>query len=92
MKRKIVYLQYILQQDKESMMHKVFKAILENPLKNDFVRTCQKYLEKLDIKSSFEEIEKMSKLSFKKLVKENTKKAAFKYLIEEKTNNQKLHI
>ena len=77
MKRKIIYLQYILQQDKDSMIYKVFKATLENPLKNDFVRTCQKYLEKLNIKSSFEEIERMSKLTFKKLVKEKTKKAAF---------------
>ena len=90
MKRKIIYLQYILQQDKDSMIYKVFKATLENPLKNDFVRTCQKYLEKLNIKSSFEEIERMSKLTFKKLVKEKTKKAAFIYLIEEKKKQSKI--
>ena len=65
MKRKVIYLQYILQQDKESMMHKVFKATLENPLRNDFVKTCQKYLEKLNMQILFEEIEKMSKVSFK---------------------------
>jgi hypothetical protein len=90
MKRKVIYLQYILQQDKESMMHKVFKATLENPLRNDFVKTCQKYLEKLNMQFFFEEIEKMSKVSFKKLVKENTKKAAFKYLLKEKNKQSKI--
>ena len=49
MKRKLIYLQYILQQDKQSMIYKVFKATCENPLKNDFVTTCQKYLDNLNI-------------------------------------------
>ena len=53
MKRKIIFLQYILKQDKESMMFKVFKATCENPIKNDFVEKCKKYLQQLNIKMSF---------------------------------------
>ena len=34
-------MQYILKQDKESMVYKVFKATLDNPVKNDFVKTCE---------------------------------------------------
>ena len=42
MKRKLMFLQYILKQNKESMIYKIFKAIEENPIKNDFVFTCKK--------------------------------------------------
>ena len=64
-KRKIIYLQHILQQEKTSMVYKVLKATQDNPVNNDFVKTCDKYLEILDIKMSFSEIEKMSKWSLR---------------------------
>ena len=52
--------------------------------------TCKKYMEELDIKLTFEEIAKMSKFSFKKLLKEKTKVAALKYLNLEKTKQSKV--
>jgi hypothetical protein len=67
MKRKILFLQYILHQDKNSMIYKVLEATQENPLKNDFVTTCERYLAHLEIKLSFEEISKMSQYKFKKI-------------------------
>ena len=90
MKRKVIYLQYILQQDKDSMLYKVFEATAQNPLKNDFLKICEKYLQRLKINLSFEEIEKMSKMSFKKLVKEKTKEVALKYLIQQKNSQSKI--
>ena len=66
------------------MIHKVFKATCEHPIKNDFVQTCQKYLETLEINMTFEEIKQMSEFKFKKMVKQKTMIAAFKYLIEQK--------
>ena len=59
MKRSCLFLQYILKQEKSSMMYQVLKATLENPLKNDFVTTCQKNLNVLGISLSFQEIENM---------------------------------
>ena len=44
-------------------------ATKDNPSKNDFVLTCNKYLKELNIQLSFEELAKMSKRSVKKLVK-----------------------
>ena len=41
MKRKLLFLQYILKQDKESMVYSVLKAIEDNPIKNDFVLTSK---------------------------------------------------
>jgi hypothetical protein len=84
MKRKVVFLQYILQQEDNSMMSKVLKATRENPIKGDFVKTCTEYLETLDIGLSFEEIRNMSKYQFTKLVKKKTTEAAFKYLMGKK--------
>ena len=81
-KRKVIFLQYILKQDKESMMFKVFQATLDQPTKNDFVSTCLKYLESLNITLTFDEISEMYEFKFKSLVKEKTKAAAFKYLME----------
>ena len=93
MKRKIIFLQYILQQEKSSMIYQVLKATLDNPIKNDFVNTCKEYLENLDISLSFQEIENMSQWSFKNLVKAKTEAAGFKYLLSQKEKQTKvLHI
>ena len=84
MKRKVLFLQYILKQEKESMMYKVFQATLDHPAKNDFVTTCLKYLKCLNITLSLDEISELSEYKFKHIVKENTRAAAFKYLMEQK--------
>ena len=85
MKRKLLYLQYLLQQEKTSMIHQVLKATIDNPIKNDFVQTCQKYLDYLNIDLTFEQIAKMSKWKMKKLVNEKVSKAGFRYLLEKTT-------
>ena len=54
--RKIIFFQYILKPDKNAMVYKVFKATSENPVKNYYEETCNRYLQQLDIKLSFEEI------------------------------------
>ena len=82
MKRKTLFLQYILQQETDSMIYKVFDATLNNPIKNDFVSICRKYLAELTITLSFEEIRTLSKWKFKKLVKEKIEISAFNYLME----------
>ena len=89
MKKKILFLQYILKQEKNSMVFQVFQATCDNPINNDFVKICKKYLDILEINLSFKEIEEMSNWTFKKLVKEQTKKAAFKYLMEKKNQPNK---
>ena len=60
------------------MVYKVFEATVKNPVKNDFAQTCEKYLDKLRLKLTFEEIGLISKGTFKKLVKEKTLEAGFK--------------
>ena len=90
MKRKLSFLQYLLKEDKESMIYKMLKATQDNPLKNDFVLTCKKYMKILGIEFSFEQIEQMSKASLKKVLKEKTRQAAYKYLIDQKSKQSKI--
>ena len=68
----------------------IHQATCENPVKNDFVQTCEKYLKALDINHTFKEIAKLSKSSFKKLLKEKSKMAAFKYLKSEQAKQKKI--
>ena len=52
--------------------------------------TCKKYIKILYLDISFEEIAKMSKFSFMKLLKVRTKSAAFTYLEEQKNKQEKI--
>ena len=90
MKRKIIFLHYLLQQEKSSMVYKVLQATQNNPVKNDFVQTCTKYLKQLDIDMSFDLLEKMSEWKLKRLVRTKTAQTGFKYL-KEKISGQTLH-
>lgn len=72
------------------MLFKVLEATRENPTKNDFVKTCESYLEKLKINMTFEELGKLSKWSVKKMVKEKTHEAGFNYLLKEKNKQNKI--
>ena len=90
MKRNFLFLQYLLKEEKHSMIYQILKATSEHPVKNDFVSTCRKYLKILDIQLSFEDIAKMSKYSLKKILKEKTTCAAFKYLTGQKERQTKI--
>ena len=57
-KRLLLFLKYILQQEVNSMIYKVFMAICEN----DFVKCCEKNLKHLNIDLSFKKISEMSNL------------------------------
>ena len=70
-------------------MYQVLKSTIENLLKTDLVKMFEKYLNDLDIHLSFEEIEHMSQLSYKKLVKSKTQIASLKYLLERKGKQTK---
>ena len=72
------------------MVYKVFEATRENPLKKEFVQTCERYLKTLNLKLTFSEIEQMGNWKFKNLLKEQVKLAAFNYLIAQQKKQTKL--
>ena len=89
-KRKLLFLHYLLKEDSSTMVYKVLKATVENPVKNDFVQTCEKYMRELNINLTFEQFGKLSKWSARKIVKQKVTDAAFEYLQEEKNKQTKI--
>ena len=89
MKRKLLFLHYILKQDKKSMLYKVLKTTEENSIKNDFVSSCKDDLKRLGLELTFADIENISKQKFKNLLKNKVKLLAFEYLMEQKENQSK---
>ena len=71
---------YILQQDLSSMLFKFFQLQVENPTKGDWESACLKDLKELRINESFEEIKKMSKEQFNKILKKRIYENALCYL------------
>ena len=88
--RRLMFLYYILKEDENSLISKVFYAQLANPVKNDWAMTCKDDLDDLQISLDFEEIKNLSKYSFKKIVKEKISQSAFKALTEEQRNLSKV--
>ena len=62
------YLQYILQEDKNSLISKFFHAQCENPIKNDWVSNIKHVKQEIDLNYSFEEIQMMNKTRYVNIV------------------------
>ena len=87
--RRINYVHTLLNMENSSLAKQVFQEQLRNPNKNDFSNQIQQNLIEFDIKLTFEEIEKISKNRFKKIVREACYRTAYRYLIEEKNKLSK---
>ena len=73
MGRRLLYLWDILQKNDSELVHKVFQSQKIFAVKNYWVLQIRSDLEECKINLSEYEISKMSKYSFKKLIKENTR-------------------
>ena len=84
MGRRIMFLHYILNCDKNETISKVFWAQKQNPLPNDWSETVQEDIKILGIgQYSIEEISLLKKAKLKIIVKEACKASALKYLLNE---------
>ena len=88
--RRLMFLQYILKEDRNSLISRVFYAQDSNPLKNDWSLTCREDLKSLAINLTYEEIRDLSKDQFKRTVKRAVSIQAFRYLMTEKTKLSKV--
>ena len=75
------FLQYILQQDPNSLIQKFFRAQCDNPTKNDWVSHIKIILKDTRITLTFEEIANLKSHIFKKIVDTQVKSVAMKYLL-----------
>ena len=87
--RRVMYLHYLLSLNEDDMLFKVFKAQLDDPLKNDWVLTVKESLQELEINLNFTEIKQMKNEKFKQIIKQKCKEAALKYLQNEKNKTER---
>ena len=93
MSKRLTFLHYILNEEENSLIHEVFTAQCNNPVKGDWVLTVQENLNELDIKMTFLEIKTTPKDMFKNIVKEKVQTAAFDYLTKiQKTHSKSINI
>ena len=85
----LVFLQYILQQPKDSLMHKVLEAEKQKPTKGDWVSEVSKLMNKYKIELTFQQIEEMKSSLFKRLVKQKVTEVAFFELIQRQKSKKK---
>ena len=78
-KLRLYFLKYILQQDPESTISKMYQLQIENPKRGDWASTANKNLQDLKINLSNEEIRKMPRSTFNNLVRNKCRENAFEY-------------
>ena len=90
MRRRLIYLQYILQQKETSLIKKFLNTQLSSLKKKDWGYTVLEDLKHLDIKITLKEIEFMPKATYRKLIIKKIKEKSFEYLINKRnTRNGK---
>jgi hypothetical protein len=81
-KLRLLFLKYILNQEEDSLIYKMFHLQIQNPSKGDWVSSCKENLKNLEIDFSFDEIKAMSVNKFKNIICKKLKKEAFQYLMK----------
>ena len=90
MKRlRLLFLQYILNQDENSTIFKFFQTQFKTKIKGDFVLMCLSDLSDLEIKMTFDEIKCIKSSKFKFILKQKITKTAFQYLTSNIRNKGK---
>ena len=80
MRRRLIYLKYILNRNETSLFKNFLYTQMENPRKKDWITKVKQDLENLDIRLTMKEIEEMPKETYKKIIKKSIKESSFLYL------------
>ena len=88
--RRLNFLHYILKQDKESILFKVFEAQNKNKNRKDWVTSVTQDLEELELDVTFETIQKMGKEKWRNTVKNIIKLKSFRKLEKIKETHSKV--
>ena len=89
-KRRVLFLHYILKQNKDDLIFKFFEAQSHCPQRGDWILQVRKDLSDINLHLSFDSIKSLSESAFKLKVTEAIKNAAYNWLlskIKEKGND-----
>ena len=88
-----LFLHYLLNEEKDSLINRVLQAQIETPSKNDFILGLQKDLDHLEIFLSLEDIQRLSKEMLRNFVKKQANEQALLFLNAQKLKHSKvMHI
>ena len=90
MVRRLMFLQYILKEQEDTLVHSFLIAQMEDTLKGDWWETVQNNIAELELNISLADIKMMSIESFKNKVKTHAAKAAFHWLNDIKERSKKI--
>ena len=82
--KRLGYLHCLISKDDSSLVKQVFRKQVIDPIRGDFINDIYNDLKELQTNLSFEQIFSLSKSSFKKLVSNACRAAAFHFIISEK--------
>ena len=85
-----MFLHYLLKEEPQSMISKVFKSQYAMPKKGDWSEAVKEDLQNLPIELSLDEISNISKHNFKSKVHEAIQSEAFKWSINQKNKLRKI--
>ena len=88
--RRLNFLHYILKRPEHELLKRFFDIQSRYPVKHDWVLTIKDDLKLLGFSTDFEEITKVKKRSFAKIVKEKIRKLSFDYLLKLKNEHSKM--
>ena len=89
--KRLVYLYYILNQNPESMIYRLFEAQLNNRTSKDWVTTILKDMEEIKINMKFDDIKSMKKGAYINLVKRSIKNHVFENLSAKQKKHSKVN-
>ena len=78
--RRINFLQTIVKRDESELTNRVFRAQLDNTCEGDYAQLVQGDLKEIDMPFNLDDIKNTGVETFKKMIKNKIKEAAFKYL------------
>ena len=89
-KRRLGFLHYILHENENSMISKVFESQRRNKTPKDWVTTVLSDLKEVNLDLTFEDIRKMKKETFMNTIKRKIEYKSLKYLEEIKQKHSKV--
>ena len=90
LKRRLMFLHYIMNESRESLIYKFLDAQKNNPCRNDWVSTVQGDLDDLEIGLSFEDIQNASSYQFQNFISQVIEEKALEYLNKLKLSHSKV--
>ena len=90
MEKRISFLHYILNQDRNSIIYKFFNSQMKKRTKRDWVSTVIEDLELMDIQLEMEQIKTMRKSNFMSIIKDKIQMQTFQDMEKIKSSHTKV--